>query len=175
MEVFANIAKHMLKGIMYHKQFEDYFRFLGLNDFAVQQRKRFLDESNAYADFCKTYLLVEDKLLAHEAPEYESIIPESWYAHKRTDVDTNTRRNAVRTAMKKWVSWEEETFKLYCDTVTPMRDEQKEHWVGIFAHMIEDVFHELQCAREMSLELDVSDYSISGIRSVGREHNKERT
>ena len=40
-----------------------------------------------------------------------SILPENWYNHKREQTDINTRRNAVKNGLEKYVIWEQDTKK----------------------------------------------------------------
>jgi len=43
------------------------------------------------------------------------IIPSNWYDYTKDDVDTNTRRSAVKTGLEKYVHWEKDTKKFLED------------------------------------------------------------
>lgn len=148
----------MLKGIMYHKQLEDYFRFLGLEGLACQQYDRFMSESAAYSRLCRFHLKTMNKLMRQEAPEYESIIPESWYKHKRQDVDDSTRREGVRAAFSIWTTWEKETLAEYERMAAQLRAEGKERCALYFDEFVREVAEELETAERMWLELMTANY-----------------
>ena len=46
-----------------------------------------------------------------------SIVPNNWYEHMREDTDINTRRNAVKNGLEKYVNWERDTKKFLEDMV----------------------------------------------------------
>ena len=52
------------------------------------------------------------KLLKYEIKN-NKLIPDSWYKYKTIEVDGNTKKNAIKDLMTKWINWEIETKRLY--------------------------------------------------------------
>lgn len=166
MKVFEDAARHMVKGLMLHKELMDYFNFVGFHMFAVKQKERYLEESGGYADFCFRYMRVKNKLLPQNAPDYESIIPENWYKYTRQEVDNGTRRSALKTGMTAWIDWEKETLALYETFAHQLRDEGKEECALIFEELIREVSEELHNAEAIQLKLEGVGYNIADVYTI---------
>ena len=47
------------------------------------------------------YLRHHNKLIKTKSVDDPKVIPNSWYAYERKDVDATTKRNAVKTGLEK--------------------------------------------------------------------------
>lgn len=114
-EIFSQIAAHMVRGLMIHDQLADYFNFLGLEGYHLEQEHQYLEESKEYRDLPVFYMQQYDLLLATDRVEDPKIIPDSWRKHNRMEVDISTKRNAIESGFKAWRDWEKATIKIYSD------------------------------------------------------------
>ena len=112
-EIYSAIVSHQIKGMMIHAQLAEYYDFLGLQGYKRCHEYHFLKESCEYRGVSRYFINHHNMLIPEERIEDPSIIPESWYQHTRDDVDMNTKKNAVRSGLKKWVDWETDTKDLY--------------------------------------------------------------
>jgi hypothetical protein len=112
-EIYARIAQHQIKGIMLHEQFANYYDFLGLKGYKRCHEYHYLDETCAYRGLCRYFINHHNKLIPQLPVEDPKIIPDSWYRYTRQDVDTTTKKNAVKNGLIIWVDWEKDTKKLY--------------------------------------------------------------
>jgi negative regulator of replication initiation len=112
-EIFTKLASHMKEGLEYHDLFAQAYHFIGLRGYAVSQEHHFLEESQSYKLLLRYYAKHYHKLIILENFDKPKIIPETWYKYTTMAVDTNTKRNAVKDLMTKWIDWERSTKKLY--------------------------------------------------------------
>ena len=112
-EIYSKIASHQIKGMMIHAQLADYYDFLGLQGYKRCHEYHYLKESCAYRGISRYFINHHNMLIPEEKIEDPEVIPESWFEHTRDDVDSATKKNAVKSGLTKWVEWERETKKLY--------------------------------------------------------------
>ena len=112
-EVFSTISARAIKGMMVHEQFANYYNFLGLEGYKECHEYHYIEETLSYRDICEYYISHYNKLIPEVQIENPKVIPASWYNHVRQDVDTNTKRNSVKTGLTTWKDWEMNTKKLY--------------------------------------------------------------
>lgn len=157
-DIFSEISSHAIKGMMFHDQLASYFGFLSLNGFKKEQEDRFISESMEYRRIMDYFVSHYNQLIPEAEIENPSVIPSGWYGHKREDVDTSTRRSAVKEAYDHWITWERETKSLYEKSVKELHD------MGFIAaslavsSMVASVDHELALAEQKRMELEACDY-----------------
>jgi len=105
-DIYAEISANMIKGLMVHQQFTNYYDFLGLSGYKKCHEYHYLEESYSLCKLNSYFTNHHNKIISSKAVENPNIIPQNWYSHERDDVDVSTRRNAVRDGMIKWVEWE---------------------------------------------------------------------
>lgn len=162
-EIFSSIASHMLKGMMIHEQFANYYDFLGLPGYKECHEYHFLEETLSYRSLMSYYIAHHNKLIPDARIETPKMIPDLWYKHVRRDVDTTTRIGAVKMGLEKWVEWETETKKLYEDSYKCLM-EQGDVASAIFVYgLIKDVDDELATAEEYLLDKEATNYDMTHI------------
>ena len=114
-EIFGKIAAIMIKGMMTHEQFADYYDFLGLCGYKRCHEYHSILEGYEYRKLNRFYINYYNKLVPESPVENPHIIPESWYRYTRQDVDNNTKQKAVKEGLEKWLKWEKEVRQMYCD------------------------------------------------------------
>lgn len=156
----------MLNGMMIHSEFADYYCFLGIKHYADMHEERFCDESKAYRKLCRFYLTTHNKLLSKPVFNYESIIPQSWYKYKRSEVDVNTLRNSVNSGIETWETWEtweRETKSIYQKMYSALLELNEIDSAAMLKTIIFDVSEELKHAEQKHLRLKAMDYSVAAI------------
>lgn len=112
-QVYSDVAAHMVEGLMVHEHLANYYDFLGLGGYKRCHEYYYLKECIEYRRLCRYYINHHNKLIPEKRVNNPEIIPEGWYNHVRQDVDTSTKKEAVRTGLTKWVEWEAKTKRFY--------------------------------------------------------------
>lgn len=172
-EIFSNISSHMVKGLMIHTQLADYYDFLGLPGYKRCHEYHALKETCGYRGINRYFINHYNKLIPEQKIEDPAIIPESWFRYTRQDVDNNTKRNAIKSALDKWVDWEKETKQLYQEMYSELTSLGEIAGACKVKELICDVDMELKKAQRYQLNKMMTDYDLSGIVSEqGRKHKK---
>lgn len=159
-EIFTELANHMLEGYMFHEQAMNYFGFLTLNGYRECQKHHYYSEIQNYRALCDYYLDNYYELLMVGAPPSINLIDNSLYKYKRTDLDTNTIRSAVRDIYKKWVEWEKQTKELLETHYSTLLSQGYVAAALKISHFLKDVEKELKHATDKQIQLKSIDYDI---------------
>lgn len=167
-EICKMIAQRLLQGCMNHEQFANYYDFLGLKGYSVFHEYHFFEQMCGYRKFITYYIEHQDKLVQDFSPTSLvsfNIIPDNWYNYVRDDVDVNTRRNAVKSGLEKYVHWENDTKKfledMYVQTI-------QQGYIGIsieIKRMIQSVEEEIEKANKEYLQIKATEYDMPTIVS----------
>ena len=114
-DIFGRLKAHMLEGMVFHDEMVRYFSFLNLESYAELHKEHYEEETKGYRKLCDYYMCHYNELIPPRDMNRLNVIPDSWYRHKRQDVDTDTKNKAIREACEKWVEWERKTKSLYGD------------------------------------------------------------
>ena len=159
-EIFIKLTNHMLEGIMIHEQFISYYKFLGLDGYSKCHEEHFEEESKEYRKIYNYYIKSYNKLLPQSIFPQPDIIPEVWLQYHRQDVDAKTKRQAVKTGLDKWVSWERKTYNFYQEMFKEFCE------VGAYAdaERVEKLIHAVQkeifAIEQYQLDKIANDYDI---------------
>ena len=162
-EVFAHMKAHALEGMVFHDEMARYFDFLNLCGYRDCHRRHYEDETAGYRELCEYYMNHYNKLLPHTHMERPDVIPESWYGHKRQDVDKGTKQSAVKSAIKKWVEWETKTKELYEEMWLELMNGEEVAAAHFIAGFVRDVDNELKEAEKIHITLETAGYDIGFI------------
>ena len=162
-EIFKTLSSHMIKGIMIHEQMADYYDFLNLHGYKRCHEYHSKCEMKAMRKLHRYFINHYNKLIEEEIIENPDVIPSSWYRYTRQEVDTNTKRNAVKAGIEKYVAWEKETKELYENMYNELLDMGEVAAAHKLSCYIHDVDCELKWAQRRHIDLLASDYSISHI------------
>ena len=178
LEIFAKISDRQVKALMFHTQMADYFDFLGLNGLKRVHEYQYLEESTEMRGVHRYVLNHLNKLVPESKIESFSVIPSGWYAYKRNEVDTNTRKQAVKEAMQKYYEWEEETLYIYEQAFKEMADLGKIAYTNKIMDLITKVDCELKKVCRCLLKYKAVDYDMTFIMQEQpelHEKYKEKT
>lgn len=162
-EIYADISAHMIKGLMVHEQFADYYDFLGLSGYRRCHEYHFFEESRAFRELSCYYINHHNKLIPYKPVEDPKVIPFNWYGHARDDVDSSTIKNAIKTGLIKWVSWEKETKILYERMYKELMDIGEVASAIKIKELICDVDSELKEAEQFYLNKEAIGYDLVSI------------
>lgn len=162
-EISRLIAQRLLQGCMNHEQFANYYSFLGLEGYKLFHEFHFAEQMHGYRKFISYYIDHYNKLV----PQYSSesltsfsIIPDNWHEHNRDEMDINTRRNAVKSGLEKYVHWEKET-KKFLEDMYFQAVQQQEIGIAIkIEQYICSVDQEIKMALKQYLEIKSTDYDL---------------
>ena len=172
-EIYSEIANRMIKGMMIHNELADYYKFLGLDGYSKCHEYHYFKESKCYRKFNKYIISHHNKLIPDERFEYESIIPSSWYAYSRDDVDTATKQSAVKKALTDWVEWETETKELYEKMYRELMSMDEVASALYLADVICEVDKEHSKAMKYHLNKKAMNYDLTDIVSEQKNCKKK--
>lgn len=162
-EICKLIAQKLLQGCMNHQQFANYYDFLGLEGYKLCHEYHFFEEMFNYRDFITYYIKHQNKLI----PEFTtqslnsfSIIPSNWYEYKREDTDINTRRNAVKSGLEKYIRWQDDVKAFLQDMYSQCIQQGFSSLSIELQKYICAVNEELKVAKKKYLEIKATDYDM---------------
>lgn len=162
-EIFSEIGKHMIEGIMTHSQLADYYNFLGLKGYSKCHEYHFMSENYNFRKLSWYYLKHFNKILPERPNDNPNIIPSSWYKYIRQDVDASTRKTAIQAGIEKWVTWEYNTKMFYQTMYKELININEIAAAEEIKKYIIDVDYELAEAQQSHLEDKAIDFDIFDI------------
>lgn len=172
-EIYSNIAKHMVKGIMFHEQMANYYDFIGLHGYKRCHEYHYFCESKCFRKLNRYFINHHNKLIKEEDIEKPDMIPMSWYQYKREDVSSTDIRNAAKISVEMWVKWERDTKLLYENMFSEAMAAGEVASAKKICTFVKDVDHELKYAERYMLKLKAVDYDLGFIMSEQKRlHDK---
>ena len=174
-DVYTQLSAHLVKGLMVHDQFASYYLFLGMPGYSACHRYHFMSENIEYENLNRYYIEHFNKLIPPFKTEDPKIIPDAWHKYSRKDVDSNTKKGAVKTGMTSWVKWERDTKKLY-ETMSKELFDMGEiaSYIDV-ADMVVSVDIELAEAEAILFSKEASVYDISDIMNEQESYLRQYT
>ena len=175
-EIFSALSAHFIKGLMFHDQMANYYDFLQLRGYKRCHEYHFKAESCNYRKLNRYYLNHYNKLILESRVDDPKVIPDNWYKYSRIDVDVTTKKNAVATAMSKWVEWETETKETLERMYGELLDLNEISTAIFLQEFIKDVDCELKWAERKQLDLMSVDYDMTYIMEQQKKlHDKYKS
>lgn len=160
-DIFATLKARMLSGMVFHDEMARYFDFLGLSRYRDMHREHYQEETDGYTRLCEYYMHHFNKLIPTQPMERPDVIPDGWYMYTRQEVDTGTKRNAVKSAMQKWVDWESETKDLLENMCGELLNNGEIATEKFISQFVTDVDYELAEAKQLHIKLESIGYDIT--------------
>ena len=173
MEIYAEIDKHMTAALMFHSGMSDYFNFIGLHGFKRIHELQYYDESIGKRKLHKKVLDIHNKLIPIKGHEKLEVIPKEWYSYTRMDIDDSVLTKFVRSAMKQYKEWEEETKKFYEAVCCVFYEKGWFIDYNLMMCYLEDVQHELKKIYRMCEELNGTGYDVLYIVEIQKQIHDE--
>lgn len=177
-EIFNQINERQLKALMFHNQMADYFDFLGLNGFKRMHEYQYFAENVAMRGVHRYVLNHTNQLLTTSTIVPDRVIPASWLNYCRFDVDTSTRKSAVKESFQKYYDWEYATLHFYEQKFKELSE------LGCIAHtnkvmeLIKDVDLELKHISRCIIKYKAVDWDMTLIETEQdciHEYYREKT
>ena len=162
-EIFSELAAHMIKGMMIHEQLANYYDFLGLKGYKRCHEYHFLHESCMFRKLNRYYINHYNKLIPEKKVDDPQVIPNTWYRYTRQEVDSGTKKNAVKTGLERWVAWERETKELYQSMYQEVVNNGSIAAALFIECLIKDVDCELKKAERYHLNKLATNYDMIDI------------
>lgn len=172
-EIYSTLSAHMIKGVMIHEQLANYYDFLGLGGYKRCHEYHSIAEMCVHRGLNRYYINHHNRLIGESEIENPDIIPTSWYQHARQDVDANTKRNAVKNGLSKWVDWELDTKELYERMYKEALDIGEVASACKIKQLVDDVDRELKNAERYQLNKEATGYDMTVvIEEQAKKHKK---
>ena len=162
-EIFRDISAHLIKGIMLHDQLADYYDFLNLHGYKRCHEYHAQCEMMAYRRLHRDFINHYNRLIEDQQVSSPDAIPASWYRYTRQDVDTNTKRQAVKSGIEKWVAWETETKAMYERMHSALMELGEVGAAKKICCCLMSTEKELKWAQRKHIDLVTADYDIGYI------------
>lgn len=162
-EIYKELSSHMIKGVMIHQQLAWYYDFLNLHGYKRCHEYHALKEMCGMQKLHRYFINHHNRLIEEDVIENPNIIPASWYRYTKQEVETGTKRNAVKTGIEKWVAWEQETKNLYERMYQELMSIGEVASAKKICCYIMDVDKELKWATRKHIDLVTADYDIGYI------------
>lgn len=172
-DIFAEINRRQIAGIMMHRELSVMFSFLGLQGFKRLQEYRYFCESCEnmrlqyyYIDYC-------NRIVPDSHVDAVKIIPADWYNAERLSVNTNTKKSYTDKAFKEWQEWEKETKDVYSAYYKMLLDDGKICDAEFVKDLAEDTGKELKKLERLIEEMRTVDYDPIYIAEIQKKmHDK---
>lgn len=159
-EIFNKIAVHMRKGLDIHEQLVFIYNFLNLKGYKKCHEYHFFEETHAYRYLIDFYFDTYHKLISFDNLEKTQLIPATWYKHTKEDVDTSTKRNGVKEAMRHWVEWEKEAKKLWEESYQQLCELNEIYAAAKIMDFLKNTSEELNYAEAKQNCLESANYDM---------------
>ena len=162
-EIYSELSAHKIKGMMLHENLANYYDFLGLKGYKLCHEYHFLEETCSFRKLNRYYINHHNKLIPEKDIEPIKVIPDSWYRATRMDVDISTKRNAIKSGLTIWHSWEVETKKLYEKMYKELMEIDEVASALYIKNCVCDVDKELKQVEKYMLNKMAIDYDLAVI------------
>ena len=167
-EIGSNVIERLLQGDMNHQQFANYYDFLGLQGYKLCHEWHFYEQNCGYRKFISYFIKHYDRLIpvfslgSFVSP---SIIPNEWFNYTRNSLDMNGHRNAVKTGLEKYISWQTETQKFLQEMYVHAMNINEVNLAIKIKQYIKDVEEQIEKAKTQHLLIKSTNYDMSTIAS----------
>ena len=93
----------------------------------------------------------------------QNVIPQNWYKYTRYDVDSNTKRQAVKDGFKKWLDYEKETKQYLVEMAKYLEQMGEREASRKLDYLIDDVEKEIEHAEHKMIALENTGYDMNYI------------
>lgn len=174
-EIFTKLKTHMLEGMVFHDQLSRYYDFLNLKGYKRCHEYHYFEETIGYRKLCRYFMNHYHMFIPYEDMTDPHVIPDAWHRYTRPEVDSNTKRQAVKNGVEHWVKWERETKKLYQEMYKELMNIDEVAAAEKILCYIKDVDCELKHAERKHIDLEAINYDLPTIVIEQHElHEKYR-
>ena len=162
-DIYASILGKMIEGVMLHDEMSNYYDFLSLKGFRKIHEYQYWKENIAYTDFSHWVINHLDKLPRESEVDNPDVIPEGWYNYKTLDVNANTKKEAVKGGLEKYLNWEKSTKIFYEKAYKQLYDLGDLLGAMKVQCLFKDVEEEIEHIKERIIHYNMINYDIETI------------
>ena len=182
-QLYSELINRMKQGVEMHEQLADYYGFLNLPGYQKCHEYQMLCELLTYRKAKDMYMkeynqLVQPSNISNmnsmtnmnnnsnnnsSSQNYANVIPTGWYSHTRYDVDSGTKRNAVRDGFKRWIDYEKETKQYLLEMAQKLEQANEREASRKLDYLIDHVEKEIEHAEEKMMALENAGYDMNYI------------
>lgn len=189
-QLYSELIDRMKQGVEMHEQLADYYGFLNLPGYQKCHEYQMLCELLKYREakdaFMKEYnQLVPLNMMMNGISNmannnnsngmnnmnnngngnynYNNVIPQNWYKYTRYDVDSGTKRTAVKDGFQKWITYEKETKQFLTNMAKRLEQADDRESARKLDYLIDHVQKEIETAEEKMMALENSGYDMNYI------------
>lgn len=112
-EIFSEIHKHQIQGVMFHDELANLYDFMGLRGYKRMHEYHALREFAGSRSISRYAINHLNKLLLDDNVIPNKIIPSSWKSVTRFELGESDRKSYIKDCYKRWRTWEQDTKTLY--------------------------------------------------------------
>lgn len=172
-EIFTKINSHMIEGIMFHDQMAEYYDFLNFHGFKRCHEYHAISEFVERRAVVRYYLNHYNKLIDKGITKDPEVIPVNWRNYARQEIDSNTKKRAIRDGFIRWHDWETETKKLYEQSYEELMKLNEVAAACKIGELVKNVDKELKKVDHKCIEYNSIDYDLSTIYCCQNEMHKK--
>lgn len=121
-EVYTAIDERMTKAVSFHEQLADYFCFLGLQGFKRMLEYQYMKECAEKRKVHKHYIDTHKRVIPVKQVSTPVFIPKEFSRFTTLEMDDSVVPKFVRSALKEWHDWEEETKDIFEEQCAILKD-----------------------------------------------------
>lgn len=162
-EIFEKISTRQIEGMMLHNDMANYYDFLGLKGYKRMHEYHYLCESIGSRKTNRYFINNYDMMIKPVPVNSESHIPMIWFDYSRIDVEPDSKREAVKSSVDKWINWKHETMRHYEQLFAELMT-INEVEASFYVHKLaKDARKELKYAKRLRICLKSVGYDLDAI------------
>lgn len=191
--LYSELINRLKQGVEMHEQLADYYAFLNLPGYQKCHEYQMLCELLTYRKAKDMYMREYNQLVQpsymvnntltnmgnsnnmgnnstnmsamnNNGKNYaNNVIPTNWYSYTRYDVDSGSKRTAVKDGFKKWLEYEKETRQYLSQMAQRLEQMNEREAARKLDHLIEHVEKEIATAEDKMMNLESTGYDMAYI------------
>ena len=168
-EIFSKLIQHMMTGLLFHNHLCHLYGFLNLLGYQQQQKHQYFQQAKSCFDIQNFYLSYYNKMILPLNIQPQNVIPNNWFKYTKSDVDTNTKRSAIKQAFSAWQKWEKNTQQLLNNCYQQLYNLKQFYACQKILFLIQQVGEELQQLKTEQINLESANYDMVYILDLQKQ------
>lgn len=172
-DIFADVLRNILEGLMFHNQMIMYFDYMGLTGLADLQRCRFRDENKEMMHLQRYFVECYGTVPNEANVEARNYIPMEWQSDDRALLRAEQKRDFVKFGIETWKDWEDKSKARYSKAYFDLSDVQDAGGTERLGLLVQSVEQELRYVSGLMDRLRGCDYDMIAVVELDRCAVKE--
>lgn len=172
-DIYTAISERMCKALAFHEQLADYFCFLGLQGFKRMLEYQYMKECAEKRKVHHHYIDIHKRVIPVKQVTTPVFIPKEFSRYTTLEMDDSVIPKFVRSALKEWHDWEEETkdiFEEQCTVAKSMDMIADEEYIK---ELVLDVTKEIKKVARIIEKLNGTGYDVTMIHGVQDKYHEK--